>query len=324
MRFVEQRGDARAVLVAAAGKCLAVIGGGFDHIDSAVPGQHVAEGIGQCQRPQANGRFQSVRAPAEKAARISGVGQIEQRAFQDEQRFVEAIGVDPRFEIVIGPAAREHALHAAVGRGGEGLPDRVKIAHAAGDGADMIEVQRQRGDAFHRQLAEAGLEAADAAEGRRADDRAAGLRAEAARHISVATAAALPLEEPPGVWLEIPGIARRRRIEAGPLGGDGLAENDRPGFSQRGRQRRRRAVATCPSRRGEPQLGRPAGNVDDVLDADGNAVQRARAFVIAQQLSSRSASRRRAGRIDEDPGFDTRFELLDPVQAVLDQIAGPQ
>jgi hypothetical protein len=86
-----------------------------------------------------------------------GLGHFEERAFEDEEGFVEAVGVDPRFEVAIGPAAGEHAFHAAVGGGGEGLPDDIEVADAAGDGADVVEVHRLQGDAFDRQLAEAGF-----------------------------------------------------------------------------------------------------------------------------------------------------------------------
>ena len=45
----------------------------------------------------------------------------------------------------------------------------------------------------------------------------------AATHIRMATAAAEPLLEPPGVSLQVPRVAGRGRIEAGKLGGHCLA-----------------------------------------------------------------------------------------------------
>ena len=46
------------------------------------------------------------------------------------------------------------------------------------------------------------------------------------------TAAADPLLLPPGVRVEVPGIARPPRMRGGEFGRDGLAHDDRAGFAQ--------------------------------------------------------------------------------------------
>ena len=69
-------------------------------------------------------------------------------------------------------------------------------------------------------------------------------------------------------------VGGRSGRHAGELAGDGLAEDHRAGGARRARRRRRRrrAVAAIDRR---AHLGRQVDGVDDVLDADRHAVQRA-------------------------------------------------
>ena len=299
-----------------------MISGGFDGVDPPMPCQDFAERVGKRQRPEAKRSLQSIERLIKELPALR-LRAVDERPFEHKQRFVEAVGIDPRLEVAVGPAAGKHALHAAMSIRRESLPDDVKIADAASDWPDVIEVQRQRGDAVHRQFAEAWFEARDAAISRGANDRAAGLGAER-RHAhfrrdrgrAAAGRAARRM-------FEIPGIACWRGIETGPLGRDRLAQEDRPCLLER-RDDRRVAVGNVPCAQGRATLGRPAGDIDDVLDTDRDAVQRAEPFVFLLELFQTLSLAPSAVGIDEDPSPDFPFELVDPLQAVLDQIDGPE
>ena len=117
--------------------------------------------------------------------------------------------------------------------------------------------------------------------------RWSGCRAPAAPS-PAATAAAEPLEEPPGVCPALCGLPRLARRAGGELGRDRLAHDDRA-RGQRPRHHRR-VARRRPARRAaaEAVLGEHVRGVDDVLEADRHAVQR------PDRLSGRRDVRRRA------------------------------
>ena len=88
-----------------------------------------------------------------------------------------------------------------------------------------------------------------------------------------ATAAADPLDEPPGVCVASCGIARRPWDEERILRRDGLADDDRAGGAQPVHDRR---VPSGPASSEEfcAEFGRHVGGVDDVLDGDRQAMER--------------------------------------------------
>src|SRR5262249_22138442 len=152
----------------------------------------------------------------------------------------------------------------------------------------------------------AGLEAGDPAERRGPRDRPAGLRAEGPqahpashrRRRAAAGAARRPVQ--------VPGVARRRRVEAGVLRGHRLADQDRPGLAEPaddGRVLAGDAVGPELRARGSG----PVEHVDDVLDADRDAVQGPAAVAPAELLGE--ALGLGAGLVagDEDPGADARL-----------------
>ena len=168
-----------------------------------------------------------------------------------------------------------------------------------------------------------GLRPATPQIGGRADDRAAGLRAERRQAHFRATAAALPLDEPPGV------CSRFHGLRVG--GGSKLAHSVVTVLPRMIAPAFRSRAMTAASRVGDVPLTqrrtaprRPAGDVDDVLDADRNAVQRAEQLVVIQQLAQPLRFAVRALGIDVHPGVQPVIELLDAGQAVLDQIDRPQ
>ncbi len=124
------------------------------------------------------------------------------------------------------------------------------------------------------------------------------------------------------MWSRFHGLRSRRRVEAGPLGSDRLAENDRAGLAEIGDHRRillnRRRIFA----KRRAALRRHAGDVDDVLDADGDAVQRAGDFASPGEVRQPLGLAPRPLFIDQYPGVDAIFELMNPREAVIYEVAG--
>ena len=66
---------------------------------------------------------------------------------------------------------------------------------------------------------------------------------------------------------------------------------------------------------------RPAGDVDDVFDADRNAVQRALKIVVGSQAVETMGVAARPFGVEKRPGAHVRFVPLDAGQAMFDKIA---
>src|SRR4029077_21289618 len=118
------------------------------------------------------------------------------------------------------------------------------------------------------EAADAGLVPDAAAKARRTDDRADHLGPECGRHHAAATGGGGAAARPAGGARRVPRIARAaERLARGEFGGDGLAEDRRPGPPHRGGRRRvAPRLRPLPQRRALP--GRHADGLDDVLDAD--------------------------------------------------------
>src|SRR5262245_45085957 len=69
---------------------------------------------------------------------------------------------------------------------------------------------------------------------------------------------------------------------------------------------------------------RPAGDVDDVLNADRNAVKRAEPVAALLQIVEPFRFASGTGRVDQHPSMNVGFKLLDAGQAMLDEVAWPQ
>ena len=165
-----------------------------------------------------------------------------------------------------------------------------------------VETRGQRHDAGGGNAAERRFAADQPAIGCRAKDRAAGLRADRGPAHAGRGGRRRAAARSARRVREIPRIARWRRIEISELRRDGLAEDHRSRSSQSRDQRRivLRDHLAPPRRAGH---GRQAGNVDQVLDADGNSMQRPERFALSGLLLQ--ALGRREGRrcIDEYPGM---------------------
>ena len=165
----------------------------------------------------------------------------------------------------------------------------------------------------------ARLEAGDAAERGGADHRAGGLRAVGERDHPVGYGGGRAARGAAGRARRVVRVDGRRRLVGGELGRHGLAEDHRALLAQPGHAVRvagrapagvdRRAVG-----------GRHVGGVDDVLDADRQAVQRpARLLVVA--LPRR---RDRLVGVDVRPRVQLALALADPLQALAHELLGAQ
>ena len=195
------------------------------------------------------------------------------------------------------------------------VPHQDRIVDRARDGAKGVEGRRESLDAGCGIHAECRLDADDAAERRGPDDRRSGLRAERCRHHVIRDrgrrAAGRSAGRVPRV-VRIGGFARR---EIGELGRDGLAEGYAAGAPD---HRHAGGIGTRPVALvdGRAVGGRHVGGVDDVLDADGHAVQRAaRRFAVARpRLGHRPVA------IEIGPGADLALARGDAVEARPHQV----
>ena len=141
----------------------------------------------------------------------------------------------------------------------------------------------------------------------------------AARHIPLATAAALPALEPAGGAIGIPGIARARRVLAGELRGLGLAENDRAEVAENLHDRGIAFRQVAGAQRG-PRPRRQSGGVDDVLHPDRDTEQRQSARLLARQLCLPGHGTSRAVRVNLDPCSDLGLRRFNSLQAFLENL----
>jgi carbonic anhydrase/acetyltransferase-like protein (isoleucine patch superfamily) len=118
---------------------------------------------------------------------------------------------------------------------------------------------------------------------------------------------------------DVPGIAGDWWIEAGPFGRYRFSQDDRPGFAERG-DHGGVAIGDVALAEGRAAAGGPAGDVDDVFDADGNAMEGAGPVVVFLELAEALGFLAGMSRVDENPGVDFGFELVDAGEAVLDEV----
>ena len=171
--------------------------------------------------------------------------------------------------------------------------------------------------------AERRLEPHHAAKGRRPDDRPRGLTAERSlahpRREGRAGAAA----RSPGGVVERPRVSSRGRIGPGKLRRVGLAEDDRAGCAQAG-DGDRVGWGHDPRHDRRPAGGLDAGGVEDVLDAEGNPVQRAYDRPRTLELREPAGLAPRVLGPHARPGLNPRLHPFDPAKGGLDQVDGAQ
>ena len=173
------------------------------------------------------------------------------------------------------------------------LGEQRGVLDRAREHADMVERARQQQRAAARDQAVRRLEADDAAEGGRADHRAVGLRADGARHHERRHRRRRAARRAARRALGVVRVAGLAGMEVGVLGGDGLAHDHGAGGAQPG-HRRGIAARRAAGPQGRAELGRHVAGVEDVLDADRHAVQRARSPCRAGGARRRPRPARRA------------------------------
>ena len=184
-------------------------------------------------------------------------------------------------------------------------PEFGHIGGGGGEEAHRVQRGRKRHRAFEREQAEAGLEAADAAEGGGTEHGAQGLRAQregdhAGRHGGRGARGTSSGSVAGQAW-----IARRGGIEGGEGRGSRLAEQDGAAAAQAADHVRvELALAAFVERRAV--LGGEPASLEDVLDAERNAVEQA----IAEGVLRR----------DFHPGAYVRFADCDAAQTDRQQV----
>ncbi len=125
-----------------------------------------------------------------------------------------------------------------------------------------------------------------------------------------ATAAAEPLEEPPGVRVGVVRIAGLARPEQRQLGGHRLAHDHRAGLAQ---QRDRGGIAgrLAPGMQHGAVLGRHVVGVENIFHAHRHAVQRPERAALARASSSASRLGPHVLGIEKGPGLDIGVDFRD-------------
>ena len=149
------------------------------------------------------------------------------------------------------------------------------------------------------------------------------MRADSQRNVVSGNGCGRPAGGAAGSPFPVVGVAGVARVEKGQFGGDRLAHDHRPGIAQAFHQ-------SCvsvgyPALKGRaPALCRHGGRVDNVLEPDRHAMQRADAHAGPPDPVHLGGLAQCLVRIEMGPGLDLRLGLLDPGQARLDQIDGAE
>ena len=198
-------------------------------------------------------------------------------------------------------------------------PQQREIRDRARHRADMVEVPAHRDDAVERPRVPCTLEARDPAEARGARDRPPGLGAERGQAHPARDRRRAAGARPAGGAIEIPGVARARRILARELGGLGLAENDRAEVAEN-LHYRGIAFRQVAGAQGRSRPRRQSGGVDDVLHPDRNAEQRQSARLLARQLGLPGRGASRTVRVNLDPSSDLGLRRFYPLHAFPEHV----
>ncbi len=196
--------------------------------------------------------------------------------------------------------------------------DQGDVAHVARKHAHVIQRLREDVHAGGGDGSEGRLESEDAAVGGRPDNRAGCLGADGERHHAIGDGGRRAARRAPRRAFQIQGVGGRSGRREGQLGGDRLAENDRARLAQHGHRRRVLARPPAPVERAAA-LGGHVGGVEDVLDADGHAVQRPEPGArIARGVGIAGGGERKL-RIHEGPRAHQGVSTLDAFEARFHQ-----
>ncbi len=199
-----------------------------------------------------------------------------------------------------------------------------RIVDRVAEEAGRVVGRGQRRDAEAADRPRARLEGADAAIGRGPVERRHRLRAKRCRHGPARDHGGGAAARPARRMIGVVRIARRRRIEEGEFGRMRLAEDDRAGGLQRDHDFR---IGRCRRRvlpRAAVAARRQAFDVDDVLDADRDAVQRAAKPAVLRLRGAARGGLERPLAVHFAPGFDMGLDRRDAIQITLDQVDGRQ
>ena len=195
------------------------------------------------------------------------------------------------------------------------------VTYGAGDRADVIHVPTEGHDALTADPTEGRLTARHTAIAGRPRDRAAGLRTDRTQTHAQSDGGRRAAARPARRAFDVPGVARDGRIEAGEFGRHRFAQQDGARLAKASNDGRV-ALGNMPGTQRRAGQRRPAGDVENIFDAERNAVQRA-AVVAAVDLVGSFASRgKRACAVDDYPGVNPRFVFVDLRQAAIDEIDG--
>ncbi len=195
--------------------------------------------------------------------------------------------------------------------------EQSRVGNRARECPQGIEAVGKRLDTGARQRAMSRLVADDAAVARWADHGAGGLRAVSERHHAIGHRRGRAAGRTAGRMQRIVRICGLARIEPGEFGGDGLAQHQRA----RGACKRNTGCVGAGSMtgiHGRTVCGRHVCRVDQILHAEGQAVQRAphRAGVEMPRLCEHGIG------IDMYPGPHRGFALFDARQTGARQLLG--
>ena len=177
--------------------------------------------------------------------------------------------------------------------------------------AERVERARRLHHAVQAVLAPGRAVAEHAAERGRPDGRAGGLGADRERHHEVGDRGGRAARRAARRARGVVRVAGRAGMQVGEFGGDGLAEQHAAGLAG---QRHAGGVALRPPAlvdRRAP-FGRHVGGVDDVLDAERHAGERA---ALAALVDARAPPRCACSAIDIGPGLDLALARRDAVEA---------
>ncbi len=256
------------------------------------------------QRVEARGQFQLAddRArPAERRrSRLHGFG-CARRGARPVGRAANRDAGAPRRH---GPG-RQVVMHV------EHVAKQAQVIERAGVAAERVQRGRVKLQPFPAHRPPGRLEREHAAEGGRADRRAAGLGAERQRRLEVRHRRRRAAGGAARRARQVMRVARRGEAPGGgELGRVGLAEDQRARRPQ-GRDRRRVRAGPVALEDRRVVLRRHVGRVDHVLHAHRDAVQRAAPGLLVQLPCPAD----HGVRIDKGPGAHVGVALLDAAQA---------
>jgi hypothetical protein len=137
--------------------------------------------------------------------------------------------------------------------------------------------------------------------------------------ISAATAAAEPEDDPPGGVIRVVRISGLARIEVGVLGRHRLAE-DHGSCRPQPRHGRRIAARRAAGPQFRSEFRRHVAGVEDILDADGHAMQRACGLALLATVVGHFGLQHRVVAVEKRPRVDIAIDLIDALEAVADEL----